>query len=330
MKKKAVQYLLFLTILLLIANFIIDFTGKKKEYHFENDLSSLEIENKFLETLDECGIEMKWIKVKPNKDSGKDSVDNIINVKIPEDLPLPVLVKYMQGKVDYPFALVKAEEKKKNREITLKVFSNGIQKLEANIARDGGLKRAGSRFAFIINGFESLSKAKQTELLKTPFPFAVELVPSQKETALIDSLKKFKKEHVVLLNDDISGDKFLLKDSFSKEKLRAAVKNILTAYKYYPLYLIDESSDLYSQSKWSFIESEFRANKIRLDKRSDYMVIGGDKEEELLASLDSFIEASGTAGKTGIIDAEDYTALLLKIDKLFRKGNKILYPTENL
>lgn len=330
MKKKVVQYLLFFTVLLLLANFLIDFTRKKKENHFENDLSALEIENKFLETLDECGIEMKWIKVKPNKEGGKDSVENIINVKIPDDLPIPVLVKYMQGKTDYPFVSVRAEEKKKNREIALKIFSNGIQKFEANIIRESSLKRSGARFAFIISGFDGLSKARQTELLKTPFPFAVELVPSGKEITMTDSLRKFKKEYVVLLNDDISGDDFLLKDSFSKEKLRAAVRNIISAYKYFPLYLIDTSSDLYSMSKWNIIETEFRGVKIRLDKKSDYMPVQADKNIDLNGALDSFIESAGSAGKTALIDAEDYLSLLGKIDKLFRKGNKIIYPSENL
>lgn len=330
MKKKIIPYLLFFTILLLVVNIVLDFTSKKKTQKFDKDLSAAVIENYYLETLDECGIDLKWIKIKPNKDDSKDSLENIINVKIPADLPFPVLLKYLQSKSDLPFVKVTGEEKKKNKEFVLKVFSNNIQKLESNIVKDESVTRAGSRIAFIITGFGDLSKSKQTDLLKSPYPFAVELVPDEKETILVDSLRKFKKEHVVLLNDDIAGSKFLLKESYSKEKLRAAVKNILSAYKYNSLYLIDTASDLFSQSKYGIIEEEIKGNKIRYEFSSSFARLDSGSVENVKNRLDRLLENAGSAGKTARIDAGNYLSIIDKIDKLFRKGNKIIYPSENL
>lgn len=329
MKKKIAVYMLGFTIFLLVANIVIDLTTKKKEKIFENDLSSLGLENNYLETLDEFGVDLKLIKVKPNKDNEKDSVTNIINVKIPADIPFPVFLQSFQKKIDYPFVKLKSEEKKKDKEFTVKVFVNNIQKLESDVVREENTRRTGVKLSFIITGFNSLSKRSQIELLKSPFPFAVELVPSEKEAVMVDSLGKFNKEHVVCLNDDIEGKKFLLSNSYSKEKLRAAVKNILSAYKYYALYLIDTDSDLFTQSKYNIIEKELLDSKVRLAKRNSFVCLDDDKKEKMSDRLDKFLENAGAAGNIAVIDAGNYMSIIDKIEKLFKRGNKIAPPSGN-
>ena len=179
----------------------------------------------------------------------------------------------------------------------MKIFCNGIQKIESNISKDEALSRTGAKIAFIITGFNSLSKNKQNELLKSPFPFAIELVPSEKETGMVDSLRKFNKEHVVNLNDDISGKKFLLSNSYSNEKLRAAVKNILSAYKYFSLYLIDTSSDLFTQSKYGLIEKELKLNSIHLEKHNSFVCLDDDNKESINSRLIQFVESAGGGRK---------------------------------
>jgi len=330
LKKRIIQYLLFFSILLLVGNIIINLTSKKKEKKFESDLSAAVIENYYLETLDECGIDLKWIKIKPNKDDSKDSIQNIINVKIPPDISFPVLIKYLQSKADLPFVIVKGEEKRKNKEFTLKVFSNNIQKLESNIVKDENLSRGGVRMAFIITGFKDLTKAKQNELLRSPYPFAVELIPDERDINLPDSLKKFRKDYIVTLNDDISGSRFLLKNSYSNEKLRAAFRNILSVYKYNSLYLIDTASDLYAQSKFQIVEDEIKASKVKYDKKNVFVCLDESKTDSVRARFDRFMENAGSAGLTAILDASNYLSILDKIDKAFRKGNKVIYPFENL
>ncbi len=329
MRKKVVVYLLSLTILLLVANIIINYFSPKNEFHFEQDITVSEIETKFLETLDECGIELKWIKIKPNRNKEKDSIQNLINVKIPADLPLPVLIHYIQGKMDEPFIKLSAGERKKSKEIVLKIFSNGIQKLESVITKDDNTLRKGSRISFILSGFSGVSKSRQLELLKTPYPFAVELTPSEKELVLIDSLRKFKKEHVVLLNDDVSGKKFLLNESFSNPKLLASVKNILSAYKYYPLYIIDSSSDLYNQSNYSIIDKAFIANNVKLVKRDVFLSFEDENKENIAEKLKQAVVDLKMVNKIFIIDADDYLAVVNVVEKLFRKGNKIVLPAVN-
>jgi len=329
LRKKLIAHLLSLTILLLVANIIIDYLSRKNEVHFDKDLSASEIEGKFLETLDECGIELKWIKIKPNRDKEKDSIQNIINVKIPADLPLPVLLHYLQGKIEEPFIRLTAGERKKSKEIVLKIFSNGIQKLESVITKDDKTLRNSTKISFIISGFNGVSKAKQLELLKSPYPFAVELIPSEKGVVMIDSLRKYKKEHVVLLNDDLSGKKFLLNESFSNPKLLASIKNILTAYKYYPLYIIDTSSDLFSQTNYPIIEKALVANSIKLLKRNTFFSLDADKKEITAEKLKQAVFDLNLSNKTFLIDADNYLIILDNVDRLFRKGNKIILPGDN-
>lgn len=330
MRKKIVVYLLSLTILLLVAHILVDFISRKNITRFEKDLSSAEIENVFLETLDECGIQLKWIRIKPNREKGKDSVQNIIKVNIPADLPLPVILHYLQKKIDVPFIKLTAGERKQSKEVVLKIFSNNIQKLESVISKDDNTSRQSRNISFIISGFNSLSKSKQIELLKSPFPFAVELTPTENGAIMIDSLSKFRKEHIVVLNDDISGKKFLLNESFSKPKIIATVKNILAAYKYNTVYLIDVSSDLYSQSNYPLIEKELLGNKIKLYKRNTFALLDGDKTEVIGAKLKEYILDLNVSNKVFLIDADNYLAILDTIDKLFRKGNKIVLPAENI
>ncbi len=330
MKKKAVQYLLLISISLLIISVAVDIVFKKQEMHFEKDFSAAEIEKTYLNTLDECGFDSKWIKIKPNRDGANDSVPHIINVKLPSDLPFPMLVKYFQSKIDAPFVKLRCDELKRDKDFSIKVFSNGILKFESDIERETELVRKGVKVSFIITGFNDLSVAQQTDLLKTPYPFAVELVPTDKDAALTDSVKKFKKDYIVTFNDDISGKKFLLKDSYSRDKLIANVLEILSAFKYNSLYLIDTASDLHSQSNYPLIEKEMKRNKIRFENRNTYICLDDDKKENIYNGFIQAVEGSGGDSRIFLIDASNYISILDKVEKFFRKGNKIISVYENL
>lgn len=330
MKKKITQYLLYFTILLLTANIIVDLIAKKNKPRFENDISSSVIENIYLETLDEEGIELNLIKIKRNREEEKDSLKNIFNVRIPGDLPFSVFMNYLQTKLNYPFIKLRGEEKKKDKELKLSIYSNNTLKLESNIIKDENLSRPGAKLSFIITGFNGLSKSRQEELLKSPFPFAVELVPSDKEAGMVDSLKKFRKEHTVLLNDDISGKNFLLLERYSEGKLMASIKNIITSFKYYPVYMIDTGSDLFGRPKYGIVEKEILRNKIRLEKRNAFICLDDEKRENIINKLTEAANGRENKNKIFLIEGENYLSVFDEINKLFRKGNKIISPSENL
>lgn len=261
-QKKIIIALFIFSIIILTANLIYSKLYKiepKQKLKEPEELNSLEIENRFEAALSNLGIKKDWIRKKKNDDN-----INSFFVNVPPDLPMPVIVSEIKSMFEENEADVVSHEKKINGTTSLKIFSDEKLKLLSDLSYNKGIHRNAGNIGIIISDMGNLNDSKIEEILNTPEIFTVLLVPSKKSLELIKKLDNHNKNYSVLLNDEITDLEFKLSETYSQSRLLLSIRTIIGKFSNADFYVIDNNSNLFSSSVYSFLEKEFKKRNLKL------------------------------------------------------------------
>jgi hypothetical protein len=333
-KQKFIRYLLVLAIILLIAEIAIDRFQKSKKVTIVKELSVLQIETVFFKVLDEYGIDLKWISKKressksPSGDvrySDDDSTVVQYFVKIPSDVPVPLIIRDMNKIIEKEITGFVSEEKKIYGSAEIRIYTNEILKLRATLIPEKNLTRTRNVLSFIISDALDLSENKFNDFLSVSQPLACTVVPDNSLIAKIDSIKNYRKEYGVLLSDEISDSKMKLKQEFQKELLRGSIKNIVTAFKDARVYLIDEKSKLFNSAIYNFVRDDFQNRGIKLHPRSELIELNANEDSELFSKFRFYSnDTSGVRQKLFLTTFKNFQKILPELERFKKKGHKII------
>ena len=322
-KRKIINYLISIAVILLIINTALELVVKPKKEKAVSELSRNQIEKVFFSVLDNYGIEKNWIIDKKHKSSEEDSVKTEYEVKLPRDIPIPVLIKDVNKIIQKDIAGLVSEEKKVNGKTEIRIYTNEILKLKAVLLPDTSIKRNRCDLAFIINDAFDLGSKKFNGFLNTRFPLTCAVIPSFQAVAKADSLKQYLKNYVVLLNDDLSESKMKLVPEFQKEMLKASMKTINTSFAGASGYLIDENSALFNSSIYNFVFNEFKKMRISLIPQSEFIILNPDDETDLHTRFRSYCEDISKT-KIFFIKYDNFLKILPDLEFYHKKGNNVI------
>ena len=337
-KQKFIRYLLVLAIILLIAEIAIDRFQKPKEVKIVKELSVLQIETVFFRVLDEYGIDLKWISKKREsskspsdipsgkvKHSDDDSTVVQYFVKIPSDVPVPLIIRDMNKIIEKEITGFVSEEKKIYGPAEIRIYTNEILKLRATLIPEKNLTRTQNVLSFIISDALDLSESKFNDFLSVSQPLACTVVPDNSLIAKIDSIKNYRKEYCVLLNDEINDSKMKLKQEFQKELLRGSIKNIVNSFKDTRVYLIDEKSKLFNSAIYNFVRDDFQNKGIKLHPRSGLIELNANEDSELFSKFRFYSnDTSGVRQKLFLTTFDNFQKILPQLERFKKKGHKII------
>lgn len=331
-KRKFIKYLLAAAVFLLVANIAIDFFRKSKKEISVNELSVSQVETVFFRALDEYGIEPNWITKKwesiPSgrvKLSGEDSLTSQYFVKIPADMPVPLIIKEINKTIEKDITGFVSEEKKIFGTTEIRIYSNEILKLKATLVPDKQIFRSRNELSFIIYDTFDLSQNNFNNFLSVHYPLAAAVVPGKEVIAKADSLKKYSKEFIVLLNDGISDSRMKLKQEYQKEILRGSIKNIISSFKSAAAFVIDKKSLLFNSPIYNFVRDEFMRRGIKLFPSSKFITLEADEETELISKFRFYCnDITGTHQKLFISSFDSFQKIQPELERFKKKGNKII------
>jgi hypothetical protein len=321
-KKKLIQILFGIAVLVLIANLLANKFFRKNDLAFEEgkeDINTVEIQKRFITSLHNLGINDLWI------DSVKSSsLEFSYRVYIPKDLPIVIVVNEIDNSFTSEEAIVTSEEKVMGGKTLLKIFSGNKMKLASELTYSDKIERTAGKAGFLL-------KVSGTEidsvLLKYPESFALLLVPSKSSAESVQEILNNRKEYVVYLNDDISELDYKLDKGYSNARLKNSIRGIVGSFSKAVFVLVDDKSNLYSSGIFPFVEEELLKRKIKLIKESSLINIG--LEKDVVSQFRSVLNTTpGNKSSLIIISAEDFFTIQQEITSHRKIGYKFVKPSD--
>ena len=326
-KKTFVKYLLAVAILLLLVNVSIDFFKKpiKNNKNLTRELTTSQIDSVFLNVLDQYGIEKEWISTKKFKAADEDSISKQFIVKLPVDLSIPEIIKDINRIIENDITGFVSEEKKVFGTTEIRIYTNELLKLKATLIPNAETVRNQNDLAFIISDAYDLGESDFNTFLSIPYVLSAAIVPDDQTIAKADSLKKYSKEYIVLINNEMTDTKFRLEKGDQKALLRNSVYNIISNFRNAQLFAVNEKSALYKSTIYNFVRDEFKKRGIKLIPVKEFLMPESDEDKELISKFRFYCEdKSGGKQKIFFLTFEDFQKLRRELEKLRKRGSNII------
>jgi len=325
-KRRAVYILFAIAILLLASNLLLKKLLPKANPEREAFvLSGLEINNRFLQAVNNFGLEEDWIVVR--KLSNKpDSLFLSYKIKLPPDLPIPVLITEIQTELSADSVEIKSIEKKMGGRTKLEIYSGGFLKLISEIDYDKKIVRKRGSVGFLIEDI-SLDDEVDSLLFDVPESFAVLLVPSKENKKHSKFILNNSKEFALLLDDEIDDLEFKLSEGHSNNRILNSVKSIIGSFSKAIFFIIDDESELFRSQVFPVISAELEKRNIKLVLKSELYQLGNTDETDLYNSFDRMFKQLAEEKLTILCNVDDYNLLLPEIGKYRKVGFKFINPS---
>ncbi len=325
-KKSALSILFGTALVLLIANLVLNnIENENNSISNKRELSNVEIDSLFRFSLHSFGLLDDWIK-----ESRSSTVGNSYKVKIPRDLSIPVILAEINSNFWESNVTINSVEKIFSGRTILEIKSEDEIKLRANFDYHKNIFRSAGTAAFILENFE-LSSSEDSLLLEIPEPFSPLFVPSAENLLLSKFIVDKQKTYSILLNDDIPELKYKLKDDYSKNRLKGPLLSIINDFSSATYFFIDDGSDLFNSSIFSYLKDELVKRKIKIVKLSYLQKLSFSETDLLISSFDTFMKNTEEGESiTFLISADNFRNLLPEIKRFRKVGYKIVHPSETI
>jgi hypothetical protein len=203
-------------------------------------------------------------------------------------------------------------------------------KLRADFDYDKNIIRSAGTAAFILENFE-LSSFEDSLLMEIPEPFSPLLIPSTENLILRKFITDKQKTYSILLNDDIPELKYKLKSDYSQNRLKGSLFSIINDFSSATYFFIDDQSDLFNSSVYSYLKDELVKRKIKIVKLSYLQKLNFSEINALINSFDTYLKnAEEGESITFLISADNFRNLLPEIERYRKVGYKIVHPSETI
>lgn len=322
--KQQLLFLLFgLAVILIVANILLKYFLERNSFPEKFESQSNYVNEKFLNTVRSFGLEEEWIKKSTQADMGSEFT--AYKILVPADLTIPEILKdiftiFRKDSID-----INSVEKKAGGKSILTLSLNKRFFLRAEFDYSKQLFRNKGEIAFILDDAE-IDNIEDSLLIESSEKFSLLLTPSDDNLKFLHYIKENRKEIFVLLNDDISEQKYRLNISYSDDRIKKALKSIIADYESASFFVFDDVSDLYKSAKADIVRQGLQKRSISLHSLSEFRNLIDDEnstEEKFSQEMKSL---NSESKKIFLLDKDLYQKLLPEIILLKKTGVKVKSP----
>jgi hypothetical protein len=318
-RNKVITYLFIAAIVFLLLN--ISFNLIFKEGNEKNPLTNDEINSRFRKILSDFAVKDEWIKWKEEKGI------QFYVVNIPADLPVVLILNDIEINLEENVS-INTVEKKINGRTFLEILSSGELKLKAEFRYNKNIFRNAVSIGLIVERLGGINDSQIEKILNTAESFAALLIPSESSEKFKDSLNAFRKEYIIILNDEINEVVFKLNPDYSRHRLILSLKEIITSFSDAIFFIVDDNSALYFSPVYPFLKEELEKRNIKLIMKSSVKSISTKTENPGETFRIAVFSVEDDINRLMIIDAEDFEKIQEEIVKLRKRGYRFINPSE--
>ncbi len=316
-KKNLLIALISLAIVLLATDILLQ-RNTNNSRHSELSVDEIELTQRFRKILSEFGIAGRFIKETSSTDNKSRNQVSKFKVQVPNDLSIPEILQEIYLSYRSDSLTINSVEKVKGGKSILELKFGRTTLLEADFVYAKNYFRDYGSIAFIIYDV-NLGNQSTMMLIESPTKLNFLIRPETKYLQYLDILSSNSQQFSILIDDDISEQKYQLGPGFSEQRIKNVVKTLVNDFPKSVCLIIDDKSDFYNTSNYKVLQRELQKRNIKLFKISDFAYL---KNDELLRDvfdekLNSLQEASSMIF---LVDEDSYLALRPEIVKFQMKG----------
>lgn len=319
--------LFVLAIILLVINILIknNFTASNSE---EQLLDAKEIRQRFLNILDDFGIDNKLVKESLSKDEFSGRKIPLMKILVPEDLSIPEILQDIYQSFAKDSLVFSSVEKVKDGKSTLALLKGRLAILQAEFNYAKNIFRNRGTIAFIIKDVDPENQST-TSLMESSARINFLIRPDSKYTQVLELMKENDKQFSILIDDDIMEQKYKLGPAFSEQRVVAVVKTLVKDFANATCFIVDDRSEFYKSSNRLVLIRELTKRNIKLFTFSDFVHL--DNNENIVKSFGKVIEnLNRDKGIVILLSEPSYRALIPDIKKYKKMGYKVLNSSQLL
>jgi hypothetical protein len=129
-----------------------------------------------------------------------------------------------------------------------------------------------------------------------------------------------------MLDDNITELNFKLSESYSDDKIKKSIKEIVGTFYSAVFFIIDDRSDLFESKKHPLIQSELLKRGIKLVPSSKLETLASSKINAVDKFQDFMLTVKKNDEKVLVVSANDYLTISGLIPSYRKIGYKFIYP----
>ena len=281
-----------------------------------------ELSKRFRNILTEFGIEDKLIKETKSVDKRSSHEISNFKVQVPKDLSIPEILQELYQSFRKDSLTINSVEKIKRRKINFLLKRGASNLLQAEFDYSKNYSRNRGFIAFILYDVDPGNQST-IQLIESPTKLNFLIRPDTKQIQNLEFISKNSQQYSVLIDDDISEQKYQLGSSFSEQRIVTVVKTLVTDYQKAVCFIVDNNSDFYKSTNYEILKREFTKRNIKLFRTSDFVNLNFD--ETILTTFDEKIESLGTGESLiFLLSEESYLSLNPEINRYKKKGYRVI------
>ena len=320
--KKNLLISLFILAIILIAASIIFKTNLVAAVSDEDSIDRNEISERFKKILDEFDIENKFIKENKVKDKYSGQEFSNLKVQVPKDLSIPEILEDVFQSFNKDSLIIQSIEKVKagKSALSLKMGRSILLQAEFDYSKD--YSRNNGYIAFILNNVDPASESTSA-LIESPEKLNSLIRPEIKHLQHLEFISKSGQQFSVLIDDDITEQKYRLGPNFSEQRIVTVIKTLVSDFQKAVCFIIDDNSNFYNSPNYEILKRELSKRNIKLFRKSEFVNLNYDE-----TFIDSFNERMRSINRGGsivfLVSEESYVALNDEIKKYKKKGYRVI------
>ena len=320
-KKNLLISLITLAILLIGSNiFLNNFYSSHSEKVTE--FKEEKVSKRFKNILSSFGIESGLVKEKSFLDSKSNRETFSFKVQVPRDLSIPEVLQEVYKSFRKDNLTINSVEKVKGGKTNIFITSGPSLILDSEFDYSKNYFRNMGVIAFIIYDVNPM-KPETISLIESPTKLNFLIRPETKYLQFLEIFSNNFQQFSILIDDEISEQKYQLGPGFSEQRIINVVKTLVTDFPKAVCFVIDDKSDFYKSANYQVFKIELAKRNIKLIEISDFVSI--DFNENISFVFDEKIN-SLKKGESIIflLNEQSYLALMSDIIKFQMKGYRVI------
>ena len=320
-KKNFLITLIALAIVLIAVNIILKDHSTYPEEK-ETQIDENEISKRFKKIFDDFGIEPDLVKEKKSIDKKTRFEFVSFKIQVPKDLSIPEILLEIYKSFGKDSIIINSVEKVKGGRSILTFQSGKKIFLEAEFEYSKNHYRNMGSLVIILYDVNPTDPST-ISLIESPTKLNFLIRPETQYLQAIEIIKSNSQQFSILIDDEISEQKYQLGPEFSEQRTITVIKTLVTDFKKAVCFIVDDMSDFYKSTNNKILNSELSKRNIKLYKTSDFVFL--DHNENLKFVFEEKLNELAKGGTILFLLSEDsYLALMTEIIKYEMKGFKVI------